>query len=39
MCKTCEKHFFFARKVNADSNLQQVEKKFHKTQLIYFFIA
>jgi len=22
MCKTCEKHFFFARKVNADSNLQ-----------------
>jgi len=27
MCKTCEKLFFFVRKANSDSNLQQVEKK------------
>jgi len=39
MCKTCEEKFIFARKVNADSNLQQVEKKFYKTQLICTFIA
>jgi len=27
------------RKVNNDSNLYQVEKKFPKTQLICFFVA
>jgi hypothetical protein len=30
MCKTCLKKVFFVRKVNADSNLYQVEKKFQK---------
>jgi len=34
MCKTCEEHFFFARKVNDDSGLRQVEKKFAKRRLI-----
>jgi len=39
MCKTCEKQFFFVRKLNTDSNLYYVEKKFSKTGLICFVIA
>jgi len=39
MCKTCSKQIFFVRKVNADSNLYQVEKKFSKTGLIYFAVV
>jgi len=35
LCKTCEKLIFFVRKVNGDSYLQCVEKKFVKTPLIY----
>ena len=34
MCKTCEKETFFSHKVNADSNLYEVEKKITKMQLI-----
>jgi len=37
--KPVKNKFFFARKVNADSNLGKVEKKFYKTQLICTFIA
>jgi len=39
MCKTCSKQIFFVRKVNADSNLYQVEKKFSKTGLICFAVV
>jgi len=39
MCKTCEKQFFFVRKLNADSNLYCVEKKFSKTGLICLVVA
>jgi len=38
VCKTCEKETFFLRKVNADSNLYEVEKKIIKMQLICFLI-
>jgi len=34
--KPVQNKFFFVRKVNADSNLYQVEKKFSKTTLICF---
>lgn len=37
MCKTCEKETFFLRKVNAHSNLYEVEKKITKMRLICFF--
>jgi len=39
MCKTCSEKKIFVRKVSADSNLYQVEKKFCKTGLIYFVTA
>jgi hypothetical protein len=36
LCKTCSKQIFFARNINADSNLRQVEKKSIRITLICF---
>ena len=39
LCKTCSKQIFFVRKLNADSDLRKVEKKFPKMPLICFCVA